>query len=65
MIGSVYVPGALPNTSPSYWNSAIRNSAWGFTHLAHEFTCWDCDSKYRCQYRFDLYNLDGDCIMNH
>lgn len=53
------------NIDPSWHNSAVRNSAWGLTHKAHEFTCWTCDIKQSCQYRFDLYNLDGDCIMDH
>lgn len=27
-----------------------------------EFTCDDCDVKERCQFVFDLYNTDGDCL---
>lgn len=26
-------------------------------------TCLNCDSKDNCQYAYDIYNVDGDCIM--
>lgn len=27
-----------------------------------EFTCDNCGAKYHCEYVFDWYNIDGDCI---
>ena len=26
-------------------------------------TCLSCEDNCRCPFRFDLYNYDGDCIM--
>jgi len=27
-----------------------------------DFTCDDCDARSRCQYVYDFYNTDGDCL---
>ena len=26
-------------------------------------TCNECDEAEKCQYAYDIYNIDGDCIM--
>jgi len=26
-------------------------------------TCNECDKVEKCSYTYDLYNIDGDCIM--
>ena len=28
-----------------------------------EFTCVDCATVFQCQFAFDLYNTNGDCLM--
>lgn len=28
------------------------------------FTCYTCDLKDACDYAWDPYNLDGDCLAN-
>ncbi len=37
-------------------------------HRDHEgpivFTCSDCEYRYVCDFAFDEWNLNGDCIMD-
>lgn len=28
------------------------------------YTCNDCPDKETCEFAYDLYNLDGDCLMD-
>ena len=30
--------------------------------VAHETTCWECKLNKDCEYRFDPYNINGDCL---
>ena len=27
-------------------------------------TCWNCAEKDTCEFAFDPYNTDGDCLMD-
>lgn len=29
-----------------------------------KFTCFHCGALWGCEYAFDLYNLDGDCLAD-
>lgn len=29
-----------------------------------EFTCDKCPDRYTCEYAFDMYNTNGDCLAN-
>lgn len=29
-----------------------------------EFTCDKCSDRYDCEYAFDMYNTNGDCLAN-
>ena len=42
----------------------IERLRWGYKFLEKEapFTCHDCQSTETCEYAFDLYNLNGDCL---
>jgi len=42
------------------------NSAWR-EWLKHDLdinqcTCNKCDKRVQCQYAYDIYNYDGDCL---
>ena len=46
---------------------ALSLLVYSKTPLAHEygadkFTCFGCSQVGTCQFAFDLYNLDGDCL---
>lgn len=28
-----------------------------------EFTCYNCSKELKCPYAFDLYNVNGDCLL--
>lgn len=29
-----------------------------------EFTCFHCGHLWNCEFAFDLYNLNGDCLLD-
>ena len=29
-----------------------------------KFTCDDCPARYTCEWAFDIYNTDGDCLAD-
>lgn len=39
----------------------LRAIAVSYTD-AQEFTCDTCAARYTCEYVFDPYNTDGDCL---
>lgn len=32
--------------------------------VARECTCVECDNKHTCEFAFDPYNMDGDCLLD-
>lgn len=45
--------------------NAIKDmEAHGF-HTPEEFTCDTCDVKNFCSLAFDIYNTNGECLLEH
>jgi len=42
--------------------SEEKKERWGKMPLEEDFTCHECLDKDVCQYSFDLYNTNGDCL---
>ena len=34
----------------------------GYTIAPEEYTCFLCEDKETCEFRYDEYNTDGDCL---
>lgn len=37
-------------------------SSWYHDRKLHKFTCYECGLRLTCQYAWDLYNTNGDCL---
>jgi hypothetical protein len=45
-----------------------QNINWQLDFLNHDLnpddcTCIECSEAKTCQFAFDFYNIDGDCLM--
>jgi uncharacterized protein (UPF0212 family) len=51
-------------------HSSLRISKQGMANLAYttieigRVTCHDCSDKYDCDYAWDAYNTNGDCLAS-
>lgn len=39
-----------------------KNKFFEVAYLRPEYTCDDCQQVDKCEFAFDLYNTDGDCL---
>ena len=43
-------------------NIAATERRWQTQLPIEKFTCCNCDIVDKCEFAYDLYNLDGDCL---
>ena len=41
---------------------AVRRGESAAAFDIEKFTCDDCPARYTCEWSFDAYNIDGDCL---
>ena len=49
------------------WEEQSILDKYNIEYVEHpeEYTCYKCQSLYKCPFAYDDYNRNGDCLMEH